>query len=386
MDTFVDILLYRIITPFGLCAYLTIVGSLLALTMEFNVGWTLTAIIITISFSFAYEFLINSNSTATPPDACTYNKSKIRFMRQRQIPMVILNELTPYDNGYAFGTMYRSAIRRVIPKLALFNFDLKPAEDYMIPADYMAEIQGMSDATDVPVDLFIQAHTMAERNGACTTIATESVFGRNLDWIPLDLAQETVVVVFKQQGLFVLTLPGLLCGPTMWTNTTIGAVNVSPEHIVLDENGTSMLFHFRHLMETSYTCEDVKEFSVNNKPHSPYHVTFKGPDGAISVEHSSGIHVLQTAETDYCLLTLNYDHAGNSRFNSYYRDDLLSEELHNNGQPSTVRAMQHWLRLVQTWITCHTVVATKTNVFLAYGNGYSASKQRYIQMPRWLRC
>jgi hypothetical protein len=298
--------------------------------------------------------------------------------------MVVLSEKTPYENGFAMGVMFKDTICRVVPKCSLYYIHEKELEEFEIPQKFRDEIQGMSDATGVNVEYFIAMCAMAERNGGCTTICSDTLFGRNLDWLPLDISQESVVVYFADQGLFTLTVPGLLCGPTIWTDTTIGAVNTSPQHVTLNENGQSMLFHFRSLMEISYSEKDVFEYCRLYTPFSPYHFTFEAHDKSLSIEFSDKGARVRRPKTTGCNLLLdvyNFDYHGCSSLNSYHRKKIVE----STDPPINVSQMINLLVSVQSWITCHTVVATDKHVFISFANGYSASAMnRYIRVPRWV--
>jgi hypothetical protein len=387
-DRLIDFIMYRVLTPWRF----QLIVNLFLLDLALYVQTTSMSIFCVICSMWVWGFLrfaVSSGTDTTAPDVIEYGFSYVEPTENSKhsynVPIVVLDEETDYENGYAYGVMFRTAIRKIVPKCAVCYLHDKELSDYKIPKKFRDEIQGMSDATGVKVDDFIAMCAMAERDGGCTTVCTEKLFGRNLDWLPLDISQESVVVCMHDQGLFMLTVPGLLCGPTIWTDTTIGAVNVSPQHLTLNEHGQSMLFHFRSVMESSYNEKDVLDFCRLNTPLSPYHLTFKEGNNSISIEFSDkGPRVRRPQvynDNDIpCLDVYNFDYHGCSSQNSYYRQEIVQ----SSSVPKKVKEMIDLLASVQSWITCHTVVATRKFVFISVANGFSASANGgyYIRFPR----
>lgn len=379
-DRVVDVILYRILSP----VRVEIAAALLSLLFD---SWVAVSIILG-TYAFV-EYIVGHSRTSSSPSAIKHSNSYVAETSKR-LWRVVLDESDDYLNGFAMGSMYFDTIRRVIPKLAkmhdfsyhdnfnVFNslyrmfFAAPDDTEYQIPEKYLSEMQGMADATHLDITVFIKAHLMAEKNGGCSTIVAQSdLMGRNLDWMPLDVARETILLYFKQQDMHVLTVPGIMCGPTIWTKTTAGAVNVSPTYNVLNKDGYSMLFHFRSIMETARNKKDVKEMCEipTNLPLSPYLLTFQGPTGAIRVEFGLPRNVV--IHHSMPIVTLNMDQHGCSALNSYYRKDVLA----NIAPAHDVQSMKKTLKLVQSWITCHSVILTPEDVYIAFGNGYACNRK-----------
>lgn len=386
-DRLIDFITYRILTPWRFQLFVNVFLLELALFVQ-TTSMSVFCVFCSMWVWGLMRFAISSGSDTTVPDCIEYGSSFVQLTDYSyKLPIVVLNESTDYDNGFAYGMMFKKSIRKIVPKCALFYLHDNELSEYEIPKKFRDEIQGMSDATGVNVDDFIAMCAMVERNGGCTTICTEKMFGRNLDWLPLDIAQDSVVVYMYDQGLFMLTVPGLLCGPTIWTDTTIGAVNVSPQHITLDEYGQSMLFHFRSLMEISYNEKDVFEYCRTNTPFSSYHFTFKEGTNSVSIEFSDKgprvrrPRIYHDDNLPY-LDVYNFDYHGCSNQNSYHRQAIVQSST----VPIRVKEMVDLLESVQSWITCHTIVATDKHVYISVANGFSASANDgcYIRFSRYM--
>jgi hypothetical protein len=339
-DKALDYVLYRVTTPRIACYTIEFLCVLAAL-------WRLSILPLFVVglFEFLYSTLIDSGS---PCD---------------QLPVLVLNHHDPYLNGYALGTQCTKEIGIVINKLAAFGPRVS-TKNLKISQRYMRELTGLSDATKISVDTFLRAHLMAEKIG-CTTIMRDGVFLRNLDWFPLDLAKYSVVVHYRSIGMQMLTVPGIIAGPTMWSSDRIASVNVSPNKNVIDPQGLPILFHFRDLFETLLNQEDPAALLEIPMSRTSYHFNYQHGSRQMTIEFDRPQPKISL--THESLTVLNFNRNGDSRFNSYHRKSVLDKH-------ADTRDLFEILASVETWITCHSVVANESYVRIRIANGYAASR------------
>lgn len=309
-------------------------------------------------------YFVSSYRSAIPYDTPHYGHSYVEW--HGSLPMLHLNENSHYEQGYAAGSIYGSSTRHIVHKLKRFA-PPPPAGLYRcLPKSLRHEFDGLADATGLKVDDLLRAHMMANRSLGCTTLVNHQGMGRNLDWMPFDLVQNTIVIRNAITRSCTLTLPGLICGPTMWNDRIAAAVNVLPQPVVLNPEGLPTLFHFRVQFERP---DDAQ------LPWRAYHMTvWDAHTNALTQSIEWGHSVRRTLPL--VVLNVNAQTGASSLLSKRRWSNLLRA---NFGLDSDL-----WLALqrTQTWMTCHALVFTPTHVAIAFANGYAASEPTCAVLTR----
>lgn len=372
-DRIIDFFLFRVFSPVRLLWALFLMSSVV-LVFNFSFLALMHYIVVMLGINYTLGYFFDSNSSRTTPDCTSIADSY--WIQVGKVHEVILGPEDSYSQGLHIGIMYYKAIRRIIPKLAQFVRPDPSIQKIVLPANIADEVKGMSVATNIPIETFIRAYLIADKEMACTTVTNSTLFARNVDWNPFDVAHESILVRYPN-GSSIFTIPGFVCGPTMWNKTTVAAVNASPQSsATFNPSGLPILVHFRMLFEKN--C-DVSLIDPLPMPRHGYHYTQQkqGCD-LVTIEFSSRPIIKKNPQQ---LVVLNFDEHGNSGFNSYYRRNIIQQldslcQTSGSGS-SDARQMAEqakvMLEKVQSWVTCHSIIVTSTHCFVSCANGYSAS-------------
>ncbi|MGO8703683.1 MAG: C45 family autoproteolytic acyltransferase/hydolase [Candidatus Brocadiia bacterium] len=199
-------------------------------------------------------------------------------------------EGSPREMGLQHGRLLRPVIQRVfeeyIGMIRLFRA-LSRAEllrrgrrlEPHIPAPYLEEMRGLADGAAMAYDDILIAHTFLESvqavqcscfaaHGAATRACPESdrrggelIFGRNLDFVSMGIAQRCGLVIFcKPDGaipFLSIAWPGW-CGAITAVNLAglcIGPLNV--KRIAANLEGTPYVISFRQMAQEAATCDEA---------------------------------------------------------------------------------------------------------------------------------
>ena len=191
-------------------------------------------------------------------------------------------EGSPREMGLQHGRLLRPVMRRLFEEymrmICLFRA-LSRAEllrrgrrlEPHIPAPYLEEMRGLADGAAMAYEDILIAHTFLESvqavqcscfgaHGAVTRNG-ELIFGRNLDFVSMGIAQRCGLVIFcKPDGgipFLSIAWPGW-CGAITAVNLAglcIGPLNV--KRIAANLEGTPYVISFRQMAQEAATCDEA---------------------------------------------------------------------------------------------------------------------------------
>ena len=191
-------------------------------------------------------------------------------------------EGSPREMGLQHGRLLRPVVQRLfeeyIRMIRLFRA-LSRAEllrrgrrlEPHIPAPYLEEMRGLADGAAMAYDDILIAHTFLESVQAvqCSCFAAhgaatrggELIFGRNLDFVSMGIAQRCGLVIFckPDRGIPFLSIawPGW-CGAITAVNLAglcIGPLNV--HRVSANLEGTPYVISFRQMAQEAATCDEA---------------------------------------------------------------------------------------------------------------------------------
>ena len=191
-------------------------------------------------------------------------------------------EGSPREMGLQHGRLLRPVVQRLFEEymrmIRWFRM-LSRAEllrrgrrlEPHIPARYLEEMRGLADGAAMAYDDILIAHTFLESVQAvqCSCFAAqgaatsdrELIFGRNLDFVSMGIAQRCGLIIFcKPDGgipFISIAWPGW-CGTITAVNLAglcIGPLNVLSVSTNLD--GTPYVISFRQMAQEAATCDEA---------------------------------------------------------------------------------------------------------------------------------
>jgi hypothetical protein len=245
---------------------------------------------------------------------------------------------------------------------------------------------------------------------ACTCILKRSqggvVFGRAMDWLAFGTGGESsILIVWKQEGVASLTVPGLIGVVTGWNHHgLVAAMNVCPgESTHIRPASIPAIFNNRMILEARSHCNDfLSETQID--PIGPYHLTLADEQGhAVCISYFQGAdhkpHFVRTLpENDSVMTVVNwcYPKCQGGSFNSQTRVTLLSEyfaEITRNY--STIPVVQQIITAlalkpyINSWITVHSCVFDMrvkgdSRAYLKWNNSFAGSDETEQLQLRWV--
>jgi isopenicillin-N N-acyltransferase like protein len=228
-----------------------------------------------------------------PYPEAKHGKGELRIVND--IPVLVV-EGTPEEMGEQFGHLAALPAKPLLGKVDEFAKSIKIDKilPYILkaaggmypqfPKDYQKELDVVVKTIDVEKNLVIFANCAPDlrKLGGCSTIIVEPsrsktkapIFGRNLDWPPMDgLAEHSLVVVYRGKGKHAcacITIPPLLgcisgmndAGLSITINEISKTKDGSPN---FNAEGVPMLLLFRQILESCKTVDEAEKMLKDSK-------------------------------------------------------------------------------------------------------------------------
>jgi hypothetical protein len=316
-----------------------------------------------------------------------YNNSVLKA-NAPSMPKLYLNGKTAYANGYSQGVLLCNEIIHLINRFKLIvrpkvsHWKLKRVND-SLPPTIKSELTGMYDAINEAkpgaltyFDLLMMQMIPELDQMGCTCYAVKEsgtiVFGRNMDWLPMNSAQYSIIVEYENHDYCSLTLPGLIGCVTAWNNKFVIAMNVVGGKHTWNIDGLPSMLCNKMLMITKKSVKSAHSHALNViSPNCPYHLTIAEENDVICYSYNTNAPMykpvkrrLSDSPTDtLAVLNWTYPENNNGRYFSAYRN----EKTKGTDVISVLRACQ-------SFSTIHSMIfKPKYGSFvIAADNGYAA--------------
>lgn len=432
----------------GVAAMATFPLSLSALGIGAAIGIALIGLTLTIvsiaSWIFTnYVTCKSSDITQHALKEGIYEGSRLYY--QGHVPILELSGTTPFKSGEAHGYLLGPYIYKLKSNFNKIIYGIlrqpKPSQlkkmlrkfYKILPEDYQQEMEGLVHGYNtwaksagkikslmtkddlmlihlIPDSKHFHTKKMTDKSlkknvkfpdipeifaSACTSILLRDangkiLFGRNKDWSSFgNGGAESVVVVWKNKGIAVLSVPGMIGAIQGWNRHKLAlAMNVCPGK-TNTVRGIPATFLNRMILEKAKNLAEAEQFTQFHRPLGPYHLTLadkEGQAGCISFyqgeENRDHFRVNKQGQSDP-LLVVNwrYPECKGGSFKSRARTQLLNKYFKNAppGIPSAqYKLVENALKLryVNSWITMHSLmIEPETDqISMSWGNGYAASQ------------
>lgn len=318
--------------------------------------------------------IVSGQSKKCKLQAGTYKNSRLEV---GTIPKLILNEPTPHQNGIAHGVLLGPQIIQIIRWYG--KFWRSSVMDINILPEYLRDelngiVVGVNSSTGkhITTEQLIKVCQVADVYSACTCICAfvngSWIFGRNMDWIPFQMAQNSIVIQYPN-GTHSLTAPGIIGVITAWRNNLRMAMNVCPDPTIYNPKGLPSVFYNRILIDKFLSIVDIQNNFDENKPRNAYHLTLCDGVNACTIGIYQGDNNTNLIRNNSPFFVVNDSKLGKSAFLSGNRLNKLSKMAFNS-----VEDVITGLDRCKSWETVHTVVFNGNEVRIGIDNGYAVAK------------
>ena len=358
-----------------------------------------------------------------------FNNGRSSLKYQGSIPILILNEVNEYQNGFVHGYYLAEYIQQLSancmrimrwklnPKICsnIFNNLQYPHQLELIglvdgynhwahktqnPQKQLYEIVFLHLLPDLSNEeqstslIWSLLKLFGKLTGnlpifGCTTLVVNSndglIMGRNLDWCPFGLSGTySLIIHWKKIGITSLTLPGLIGIATGWKRDCVLAMNSCPNSSSLQNIQACALFNNREILENPKLLETHLLPETPSLNLIPYNLIYCSPlktqHVCYNIDRSPYVRDLKDHNP---LIALNYNYPTCllSSLNSTGRLQYLNKNLPVD-EESVFKSLQV-KELTNSWLTLHSCVfnLTKGQFHLSMDNGYAASGQ--YQALKW---
>lgn len=226
---------------------------------------------------------------------------------------------------------------------------------------------------------------------ACTSLLDRDdegnvIFGRNMDWCPFgEAGGKSLVMVWKNQGVAVLGVPGMIGAVTGWNKSKLAlAMNVCPGE-TSEVQGMPAIFFNRHVLESTKDVSAVRQFVEEEQPLGPYHLTVADSREGSCIsfyQQDRKAHRRDLADRHIEVLNWEYPKCEGGYFNSQCRHELLEPYFEGAREipqrhPTLMENALQLAPYVNSWLTMHSLVfrPAANSVKMSWDNGYAASGQ-----------
>lgn len=433
----------------GAVAMVTFPLSLSVLGIGAAIGIALLGLTLTITSIASWIFTNyvtckSSDITRHSLKEGVYEGSRLYY--QGHVPILELSGTTPFQSGQAHGYLLGPYIYKLKSNFNKIIYGIlrqpKPSQLQkmlrkfykILPEDYQQEMEGLVHGYNtwaksagkikslmtkddlmlihlIPDSKHFHTKKMTDKSlkksvkfqeipaifaCACTSILSRDangkiIFGRNKDWSSFgNGGAESLVVVWKNTGVAVLTVPGMIGAIQGWNRHNLAlAMNVCPGQ-TNTVRGIPAMFLNRLLLDKTKNFAEAEQFAQRHRPLGPYHLTLadkEGQGGCISfyqgAENNDHFRANERGQSDP-LLVVNwrYPECKGGSFKSKARTKLLNKYFKKapSGTPSDqYKLVENALKLrhVNSYITMHSlmIVPQDDQISMSWGNGYAPSQQ-----------
>ncbi|AYV87019.1 MAG: hypothetical protein Sylvanvirus19_2 [Sylvanvirus sp.] len=348
-------------------------------------------------FWYVFGRLVSGQSYPCVYTSASYGSSTLLPPTTNQLVTILkLKESSPYQNGKAHG---RLLCKQVIDVVTSYGWlcPVKVIKTHRFPPLLIQEIQGIVDGvnevscrTTLTLYDLLAVYFVADKFAACTCIGIKKplvtngkstspgfFLARNMDWIPFGMAQNSLILEYDN-GLRLLTAPGLIGGVTGWKDDLRFAMNVCPDPHVYYSSALPSVLYNRMLIDSCRTSEDVlKYIDTAPDPRNAFHLTIMDEKDLFSVAffqffelNNPTKHYIRRPTVGHPLIVVNDSSCGASTFLSSDRQHRLAQQPLN-----TLTHLKKGLQTCQSWITVHSVIFDSNpsvSPLISIRNGFAA--------------